>query len=48
MEQKKFDKDKLIRYWIEGADEDFDTMTTMLENKKYNCCSTRDVVWTGL
>jgi len=36
MEQKKFDKDKLIRYWIEGADEDFDTMTTMLENKKYN------------
>jgi len=33
---KAFDKDKLIRYWIESSDDDFDTMITMYENKKYN------------
>lgn len=36
MEQKDFDKDKLIRYWIESSDEDFDTMITMFESKKFN------------
>ena len=36
MEQKDFDKDKLIRYWIESSDDDFDTMITMFENKRFN------------
>ncbi|HAQ21764.1 MAG TPA: DNA-binding protein [Prolixibacteraceae bacterium] len=29
-------KEKLIKYWTENSDEDFDTMITMLENHKYN------------
>jgi HEPN domain-containing protein len=36
MEQKDFDKDKLIKYWSDSSDEDFDTMITMFENKKFN------------
>lgn len=33
MEQKDFDKDKLIKYWSESSDKDFDTMITMYEVK---------------
>ena len=36
MEQKGLDKDKLIKYWIESSDDDFDTMITMFENKRFN------------
>jgi len=36
MEQKDFGKDKLIKYWSESSDEDFDTMITLFENKKFN------------
>lgn len=36
MEQKDFDKDKLIQYWSDSSDEDFDTMITMYESKKFN------------
>ena len=36
MEQKDFDKDKLIKYWSDSSDEDFDTMITMYESKKFN------------
>jgi HEPN domain-containing protein len=36
MEQKDFDKDKLIKYWTDSSDEDFDTMMTMYESKKFN------------
>jgi HEPN domain-containing protein len=36
MEQKDFDKDKLIKYWSDSSDEDFDTMTTMYESEKFN------------
>ena len=36
MEQKDFDKDKLIKYWSDSSDEDFDTMITMYENEKFN------------
>jgi HEPN domain-containing protein len=36
MEQKDFDKDKLIKYWSDSSDEDFDTMITMFESKKFN------------
>lgn len=36
MEQKDFDKDKLIKYWSDSSDEDFETMITMFESKKYN------------
>jgi HEPN domain-containing protein len=36
MEQKGFDKDNLIKYWSDSSDEDFDTMITMYESKKFN------------
>jgi HEPN domain-containing protein len=36
MNSKKWDKDNLIRYWMEGADDDFDTMIAMYDSKKYN------------
>jgi HEPN domain-containing protein len=36
MEQKDFDKDKLIKYWSDSSDEDFDTMIAMFESKKFN------------
>ena len=36
MEQKDFDKDKLIKYWSDSSDEDFDTMITMFESEKFN------------
>lgn len=36
MEQKDFDKDKLIKYWYESSDDDFDTMIAMFESKKFN------------
>ncbi len=34
MEKKEFDKDKVIQFWIESSDEDFDTMITLYENKR--------------
>jgi HEPN domain-containing protein len=27
--------DKLIQYWVEGSEEDFDTMRILFSNKKY-------------
>lgn len=35
MESEKFDKDKIIKYWVESSDDDFDTMIAMYENKRY-------------
>lgn len=31
-----FDLDKLIKYWSDNSDEDFDTMITLFESKKFN------------
>jgi HEPN domain-containing protein len=36
MEQEDFNKDKLIRYWSDSSDDDFDTMMAMFEKKKFN------------
>lgn len=36
MDSKGFDKKKLINYWIDGSDDDFDTMIDMFDSKKYN------------
>ncbi len=36
MEQKDFDKDKLIKYWSDSSDDDFETMIAMFEKKKFN------------
>ena len=34
MENTDFDKEKIIRFWIESSDEDYETMTTLYDNKR--------------
>lgn len=36
MDKKEFDKDKLIKYWVEGSGDDFETMMTMYDSKRYS------------
>jgi len=36
MENNEFDKDKIIRYWIDSSEEDYETMIAMFESKRYN------------
>jgi HEPN domain-containing protein len=36
MEKENFDYQKSMDFWIEGADDDFDTMIAMYETKRYN------------
>lgn len=36
MENNDLNKDKLIKYWIDGSDDDFVTMTAMFDSKRYS------------
>ena len=36
MDNKHLNKDQLIKYWIEGSEDDFETMTVMFDSKKYS------------
>jgi HEPN domain-containing protein len=36
MENNDLNKDQLIKYWIDGADDDFGTMITMFDSKRYS------------
>jgi HEPN domain-containing protein len=36
MNRNALDKQKLINYWIEGSDDDFQTMMALYESKRYN------------
>lgn len=36
MNTRRPDKDKLINYWIESSDDDFDTMLAMHESKRFS------------
>ena len=36
MDKKEFDKEKLIKYWVEGSGDDFETMMTMYDSKRYS------------
>ncbi len=36
MEKPSFKKDKLIKYWSESSDDDYDTMIVMFESKRFN------------
>ncbi len=36
MNSKDLDKDKLIKYLIDGSDDDFETMIAMFDSKRYN------------
>ena len=35
MDKKVFDKDKLIKYWIDDSEDDYDTMIVMYKSKRY-------------
>jgi len=36
MKETDFDANKMIQYWIDSSDDDFDTMITLYENKRYS------------
>lgn len=36
MDNKEFNKEKLIEYWIDGSEDDYETMLTMFESKRYS------------
>jgi len=36
MDKMKFEKDKLIAFWIEGSDDDYDTMIAMYDSERYS------------
>lgn len=36
MENKDFNKDKLIEYWITGSDDDYETMIAMFKSKRFS------------
>jgi hypothetical protein len=36
MDNKDLNKDQLIQYWIEGSEDDFETMAAMFNSKKYS------------
>jgi len=36
MDNKDFNKDKLIEYWIAGSDDVYETMIAMFDSKKYS------------
>jgi len=36
MSPKNIDEDKLIKYWSESSDEDYETMIIMFRNRRYN------------
>ena len=36
MENIDFNKDKLVKYWVDSSDEDFETMIAMFESKRYS------------
>jgi len=36
MESSEFDKEKMIRYWIDSSNDDFEAMLTLFENNHYS------------
>jgi hypothetical protein len=36
MEDSDLNKDQLIKYWIDGAEDDFETMNVMFDSKRYS------------
>lgn len=36
MNNKDFNKEKIITYWIVGSDDDKETMVAMFDSKRYN------------
>jgi hypothetical protein len=38
MKNTDFDADKMIQYWLDSSNDDFETMITLYENKRYSWC----------
>jgi HEPN domain-containing protein len=36
MVKAEFDKDKIVNYWIDSSDDDFETMISLFESKRYS------------
>lgn len=36
MENAGFDNEKIVKFWIESSDDDFDTMTAMFDTRRYS------------
>ena len=36
MDNADFNKDTIIKYWIDSSDDDFETMTAMFDSKRYS------------
>ena len=36
MANKDINKEKLIQYWLDSSDDDFETMIAMFDSKRYN------------
>lgn len=36
MDNKRIDKEKLIKYWIDSSDDDYDTMIDMFKSKRFS------------
>lgn len=36
MDNKKFNKERLIKYWIDSSDDDYDAMIDMFKSKRYS------------
>lgn len=36
MDKSEFNTEKIIKYWIDSSDDDFDTMIAMYESKRYS------------
>ena len=36
MGNTEFDKDKLVNYWVDSSDEDFETMIALFDSKRYS------------
>ena len=36
MANAEFDKDKIVNYWLDSSDDDFETMMAMFESKRYS------------
>jgi HEPN domain-containing protein len=36
MKNTEFDRDKIVNYWLDSSDDDFDTMMAMFESKRYS------------
>ena len=38
MKNTDFDADKMIQYWLDSSNDEFETMITLYENKRYSWC----------